>query len=346
MRNDAIDKAVTDLKRNQQWRLRESGRLPEVVDCMLEQDVNDIFSKERISSEGIIVLAISSTKHYPIVVRYPSKKDTIGCLCQLYTGRLIHKSETVLGKIGCVRLIRERISEQLKFNLERPHKISTEGLAKYLFVKADELPDSDATRDPVQAGMKFLNRLNTGRTVVQSGVRALCDKLLIDMQDVVFEVPTIYKVRARAVRHWPTTLWAERWTNFVESFNGLSDRNIPEFNIFFRFIDIAESDSIYAKAGGALRHVHDAIVSYSRLPVGTANQKLLTAADELQELGLDCWMSYWRGLRVGEPNARSKLYVTIGSKGLPIRTVPIQGYLRYNSIIDYDLLPRPLSYIR
>lgn len=166
------------------------------------------------------------------------------------------------------------------------------------------------------------------------------------MQDIVAESPTIYKNRQRAARNWPASLWAEEWVGFIWWFKGLRLLGVPAYNIFFKFTGLNETDQTPEAVNSALSPIYNSIVTYSMLPRNAAERQLLKAADKLHELGFDCWISFRKGLRTGDPDGRSKLFLTIAKMGSLGRTVHLNGYLRYNAIVDYDLLPKGLPYIR
>src|SRR5205085_8265677 len=127
---------------------------------------------------------------------------------------------------GCVELIRHRISKEMERNSGESVKLTLTELAEYI---SPDLEDTDAT-------LKFLDRLNVGELVHESSqtLQNMCEKLLIDMDDVAFAVPTLYKNRQRAAKNWSSTLWAKPWAEWIARPMG---PRVPSYNIFFKIIN-------------------------------------------------------------------------------------------------------------
>jgi hypothetical protein len=325
--------------------LRGVSSLPEILlpaHLMLEEDLEAIFSNGRSSPpDGIIVKRTINRKNHQAAIVFISNRITLDnngphtLVCQVYNKkRLVHNTRTILGKIGCVKLIRDRISEELKFILEKPTKLPTEDLAEYIS------PQS------VDAMMKFLDRLDTGQTVNELTVEQMCRKLLIDMEDVAFSVPVIYQNRERAAKVWRPTLWAEKWSEWTKLFGGIIELDVPSYNIFFKIIPDNQAEDRVREIAVAFGPVYKSIISYSKAPAQLAERLLTTAADELHRLGFDCWVSYREGLRAGEPDQRPKLFLTVARTGSTGRVVVLEDYLRCEVNSFFDLLPKPLPYIR
>lgn len=234
-----IDNAIASLKRYEGWRLRDEGSLPEVLlpaRFMPEEDVQAIFSKEEKPPDGLIVQKVINRKHHKAaVVRIRCGVDgehsSTDLVCQVHTRPVVHKTHVVLGKIGCVPLICERISNELDFILGDPWKMSVEILAEYL------------PSEPDASMLKFLDRLNTGQLVDEATSKRMCRSLLIDMEDIAFGVPTIYKNRTRAPKFWRTSLWAERWSEWIKDFDTFADwGGVPPYHIFFKIIPDTDAE--------------------------------------------------------------------------------------------------------
>src|SRR4051812_15054106 len=101
----AIDRAIVFLKRNEQWRLRDGDRLPELLSLahfMLKEELQEIFSRGENELEWFIVQTLIERLHHKAaVVRVRRSGDgdnsATGPLCQIYTGSLSHKAHVVLG---------------------------------------------------------------------------------------------------------------------------------------------------------------------------------------------------------------------------------------------------------
>ena len=67
----AIDEAIVFLKRNRQWRLRDGDRLPELLSpahFMLEEELQEIFSRGEKQSEWFIVQTLIERLHHKAAV--------------------------------------------------------------------------------------------------------------------------------------------------------------------------------------------------------------------------------------------------------------------------------------
>ncbi|HJU19667.1 MAG TPA: hypothetical protein VJ770_24705, partial [Stellaceae bacterium] len=171
------------------------------------------------------------------VVRYsrPSQSSHQNQIwCQIHAGEPIHspgvvigkpgvvigKPGVVIGKIGSVGLIRKRISEEGNIVRSQRTKVTLNELAEYVSPKFPE------------AETKFLKRLNSGRAVSMSKVSALCQKLLIDVDDIAFAVPTAY-TKPSLAPDGDASLWAEPWDAWVDTLDEQLGLDVPEYNIYF-----------------------------------------------------------------------------------------------------------------
>src|SRR5947209_9664776 len=160
MSSAEIRAAVTNLKRHDQWRLRNDPSIPELLApaaFLPEEERWTIFSG---NAGPLVKKLISHKKHKTAILRYSMADHLSGqndlqkdLLCQIYTGGPVHNSEILIGRIGCVDLIRRRLLEELSFIFSRPIKLSMDDFADYV-----------SSRSP-EAGKKFLYRLNSGQMV-------------------------------------------------------------------------------------------------------------------------------------------------------------------------------------
>jgi hypothetical protein len=344
---NAIDSAIMNLKRDQKWRLRNGPRLPQMLlpaRFMLKEDVEDIFSGDY-SSFGKVEWGklIKRKQHRAAIICTVgeidphSKRSLTDLVYQIYCGRLMHKTERLLGKIGCIDLIRKQISEQIKFTSGQKTTISAEKLVNYLEIEAINL--------------KFLDRLNTGQMVDGPTLQRFCEKLLIDIEDVAFVVSTIYKNCQPAARYAGSSVWAERWSEWVRSSEVLANWDVPWYNIYFKIIpdtDASDNDAEERKRKlvRAFDPIYNSISSFSQSTREFAAYPLENAADQLYTLGFDCWVSYREGIQAGDPDQEPKAFLTIAKRDSIGKTVVLRNYSRVDRVIYFDLLPPDRHYAR
>ena len=157
---------------------------------------------------------------------------------------------------------------------------------------------------------------------------------------------TARKNRERAARDWRSSLWAERWSEWIKTFAGLADCGVPSYNIYFKIISDVEGSEVHRQLKVAMRPIYDSLILYTRRPHGIAKRQLVQAADQLHKLGYDCWVSYREGHHSGDPDQRPKLFLTVAKSGSIRKIVILDDYLRYYADMDFDLLPKPLPYLR
>lgn len=315
MSPELIKTAAASLKRYDQWQLRDAHNMPEELlpaHFMLKEDVDEIFSTP---SGPSVICSVSRATHKAAVVRYSSAANPKGWRYQVYAGKPIRSGELILGKIGCVTLIRSRLSGELEFMCGTRKHVSNEVLAEYL---SENFPESK---------LKFLDRLNTGQPVSEFYVKHMCEKLFIDMADIAFAVPTVYKNRELVDFDWACSLWAKPWSDWYEELvDGFFKFDVPSYNIYFKIASDIKIDQTRRDLHMALGPFCNLLIAYARTPTPFMNNRLIQAAEKLYELGFDCLVSYRRGLRNGEPESRSKLYLTFGND-LVEGTVNLRGYL-------------------
>jgi hypothetical protein len=334
MQSEEIKAAVTNLKRHDQWRLRTDPSMPELLvpkDFISKQERQAIFSG---TAGSIATKLVRQKKHKAGILCYsmPNRSSRSQLLSQIYTGKSIRSPHTVIGKIGCVDLIRQRISEEGQFLCSVPDKVNISELAEYV---SPEHPEAET---------KFLHRLNSGKTVSTLNVNLLCQALFIDMDDVAFAVPTAYSIRKLAPVGC-ASLWAEPWSAWVEALENDSGLDVPSYNIYFNPPTI-KLQRHHVEIRSALSPIYNSLVAYLRRPDDKAKERLRIANNKLHELGFDCWVSYRWGLHAGEPDHRSKLFLTIAKIGSVREVVALRGYVRFEKIIDFDLRPKPAPYTR
>lgn len=347
MRQNALTAAIANLKRHDRWRLRGDSGLPGMLlpkFFMLKEDVDAVcFGKDGATSNGITRKKfIDREKHRAAIVcfhkiddevkRHSANLDMATSIFQIFFGSPVHNTHLVLGKMGCVKLIRQRLSEEMERNSGKHVKLSIEELAEYI------------SPDTVEATLKFLDRLNIGALVNESSstLQKMCEKLLLDIGDVAFAVPTIYKNRERAPKNWSPTLWAEPWGEWIAQ---PTRRRVPSYNIFFKIIHDGQQETTPRQIQDALGRVYNGIRSHLKSS-NRDTTSLGHAADDLHELDFDVWISYREGLRNAEPDQQPKLFLTVAKKRSIHNVVPVHGYLRFERQIDFDSLPRTRPYSR
>jgi hypothetical protein len=333
MQSEEIKAAVTNLKRHDQWGLRNDPSMPELLvpaDFISNDDPTAIFVGKA---------DLADTK----LVRHKGPQAAILCdsmldsspgrsriLYQIYTRKAI-RNPHIVGKIGCVDLIRQRISAQGEFVCSVPTKVSMNELANYI------------SPNP-EAQTKFLYRLNSGKNVSVLNVDRLCQELFIDMDDIAFAVPMFYTTRKLAPVRC-ASLWAEPWSAWVDALANGFGSDVPTYNIYFNSPK-SERERHRVEIIPALGPIYDALVAYLKAPDDVTKELLRSANNELHKFGFDCWVSYRSGLRVGEPDHRSKLFLTIAKIGSVREIVALREYVRFEKIIFFDLLPKRLPYMR
>jgi hypothetical protein len=164
------------------------------------------------------------------------------------------------------------------------------------------------------------------------------------MDDVAFAIPTVYTIRKLAPVGC-ASLWAEPWSAWVDALDNDFGLDVPAYNIYFN-PPTSKLERHRVEIRLSLGPIYNSLVAYLRTPDDVEKERLRTANNRLRELGFDCWVSYHWGLRTGEPDYRSKIFLTIAKIGSVREVVALRGYVRFEKIIYFDLMPKPVPYTR
>jgi hypothetical protein len=315
-----LEAAIVDLNRRQAWSLQSHHCWPTLLVpkvFMDKQDLDALSAGYQLLGGSWTVVEASDRRdpRFALTVRVAGKVPRT--VVQVWKGRPTRQNTSVLGRIGSIEIVCERIDD---------------AIARTAGTTANKLAIAELARHVAKIGnysservRKLLGRINDGHFVSESSVDCFSIVIGITVAELTFASPHLYQAGLRRSTLLAPAIWAEQWEGQEEYIYGLLTQSRSYCTAYFQILNGPADDGVI---GTGTHHiltlVYKAIELSRKLFSDDALCRLKQVSRELQRRGLGAWVSYLPGSPDGDPEGgprRPRFVVTIDKRDAAHRCV-------------------------